>query len=43
MDINHHIIKKYSSFDLKFVKDENEEYKYYIVLDGYIVGVQYNF
>lgn len=42
MDINK-ILDKYSSFDLQFVKDEKDENKTYIMLDGYVIGVQYNF
>ena len=28
--------------DVTMVQDEVEKHKYYMVLDGYIVGVQYN-
>lgn len=42
MDINH-MLEKYNSFDLSIIPDEKDENKYYIVLDGYVVGVQYNF
>ena len=42
MDIDH-ILDKYNSFDVSVVKDENIENKYYIILDGYVVGVQYRF
>lgn len=42
MDINT-ILKKYDSFNLTLVEDENDKNKCYIVLDGYVIGVQYNF
>lgn len=33
---------KDKSDDLEILQDKNEKYKYYIMLDGYIIGVQYN-
>lgn len=42
MDINH-ILNKYNAFDIEIVPDEHNENKYYIILDGHIIGVQYNF
>jgi len=33
---------KHNLFDLNMVQDKIEKHKYYIMLDGYVVGVQYN-
>lgn len=35
------ILKKYDNLTL--VADEKDKNKLYIVLDGYVIGVQYNF
>ena len=34
--------EKYSSFNLRMLQDKENKYKYYIMLDGYLIGVQYN-
>ena len=39
MDSNH-IINKHNA---TVVQDENNKYKSYVVLDGYVVALQYNF
>lgn len=39
MEINHLIEKTNATI----VKDETNKFKSYIVLDGHIVGIQYNF
>ncbi len=38
--LNSYIEDKYSSFDVSVVKDKKDQYKSYIMLDGYVIGVR---
>ena len=35
-------MKSINDKDVSMVQDKNQKHKYYIMLDGYVIGVQYN-
>ncbi len=42
MDFNH-MIDKHNSFGVTLVADKKDENKFYIMLEGHVIGVQYKF
>ncbi len=36
-------MKSINDKDVLMVQDRHNKYKYYIMLDGYVIGVQHNF